>query len=65
VAEKLFELLKYPIPGQRATANTVRQVFHDQGAPDADAGQWALVRWTKKQFPKIDLDSPAPTASAP
>jgi hypothetical protein len=59
VAEALFELMKYPLQRATETAETIRTVFKTQGAPGADAGQWALVAWARSRFPSLDLDAPA------
>jgi len=61
VAGKLFELMKYPVPRQKQTADVVRNVFKAEGAPAAEAGQWVLIDWAKKKYSKIDFDSPAPS----
>ncbi len=65
VVRDLFELMKYPTKTASETPEIIRAVFKPQGAPDANAGFWALVDWARSRFQSLRLDGAVPAAGAP
>jgi SIR2-like protein len=48
----IFEALKYPLAPREPLANAIRRRW--QGAPEPEAGLWALVDWAKTRFNRFE-----------